>query len=178
MVKINHRDKIKEEKNNEFICCPGKKIDKKSSMVVEGRKRDNRSTEIYLKFHSKNSDFLMENIRIDLFIKDDLIVPKSRRNQTLLLCQHAVLSLIDPSEKSSVNYHNDLPNLIDNYLKNNSRFYSHDSNYSDDSIIAVLILNQWTKLLVKQKNSTLINTLSYILQCSQNQILILLSTGS
>lgn len=171
---LNYGEIIKKD-NNLLTCCRSKqpinKI-KKLPNIVESLQKENKLNDMYLKFNAKNIEFFTDNICVDLFISDEFI-PSCRKKQTHLLCQHAMISLINPSKKSHVYYHNDIANLIMKYIKNNAKFYLINSNLSHD-IIALLVINKWTKFLIKHKNTTFINTLSYILQCNQEKISILI----
>ncbi|RLU23075.1 hypothetical protein DMN91_005353 [Ooceraea biroi] len=131
--------------------------------------------------HPKTAFSLLSNINYNTLdeVQYHSNIPHFKRNKkrldyqhTLMLCEHAILCLIEPSEKASVYIENNLSGVIQNYLLQEYVYHfdvtSNTKNYS-----ALLILSEWAKSLVKHPNTIMLRTISAILRCNIRDILVL-----
>ncbi|EZA53335.1 hypothetical protein X777_06414 [Ooceraea biroi] len=150
------------------ICS--KKLDVAKSITAYIRQKT-VVNERYLQLYINDVEF-MKNVHITLYIASKRNKKRLDYQHTLMLCEHAILCLIEPSEKASVYIENNLSGVIQNYLLQEYVYHfdvtSNTKNYS-----ALLILSEWAKSLVKHPNTIMLRTISAILRCNIRDILVL-----
>ncbi|KOX67172.1 hypothetical protein WN51_09416, partial [Melipona quadrifasciata] len=133
-------------------------------------------TEKFLWLHIKDVEYIKRNIEIILHVAKNTKYNYTKKNHTnydQILCYHAILCLIEPSKKSAVLMEDNLPVVIKKYLIQGYRYHFDFQRGSKDYYAAVLILSHWAKILVKHINTTMMHTISAILECDVGEILVL-----
>lgn len=174
---LNYTDIIPKN-NTKLICCSDKKLEDSqlNSKIIDSINRENKLIERYFKLHTNDLTFIRENICIDLYVDLKFISSSSRQKQTITLCKYAIMALIEPSEKVSVCYHDNLEKLIEEKLRKDWKLH-FVGNFDFKDTVALLILSPCAGLLIKHNNATLIHTMRHILQCSPSKIVVLVPRG-
>ncbi|XP_053994304.1 uncharacterized protein LOC128884740 [Hylaeus volcanicus] len=139
-------------------------------------KKEVEMAEGFIRLHTKDIESIKKKLHVTLYIAKSESYRYNAEDQircNQLLCHHAILCLIEPSEKAFVLYENDLSVVIKKYLMQGYEHHFEFQRNSQDYYIALLILSQWAKVLVKHPNTTMMLTLCGILGCNVEEILVL-----
>ncbi|XP_076278939.1 uncharacterized protein LOC143208395 isoform X1 [Lasioglossum baleicum] len=127
-------------------------------------------------FHANDTEFLKRKLHVSLYISKNGNYDADTSNRIMynqLLCHHAILCLIEPSDKAFVLIENDLSAVIKKYLLQGYDYHFECQRDSQNCFAALIILNQWAKVLVQHTNTTMMQTICGILGCNIHQILVL-----
>ncbi|XP_076663069.1 uncharacterized protein LOC143366138 [Andrena cerasifolii] len=98
---------------------------------------------------------------------------KDQINYNEILCRHAILCLIEPSEKAFVLFEDSLSVVIQRYVSQGYKYHFEFQRDSQDCYTALLILSPWAKVFVKHIDTTMMRTICGILGCDVQKILVL-----
>ncbi|KAK9294239.1 hypothetical protein QLX08_011068 [Tetragonisca angustula] len=149
-----------------------------SNIMTSTTNKQLEMTEKFLWLHIKDMEYMKRNIEIILHVAKNTKYNYTKKNHTnydQVLCYHAILCLIEPSKKGAVLMEDNLPVVIKKYLTHGYRYHFDFQRDSKDYYAAVLILSHWAKILVKHINTTMMHTISAILECDVGEILVLYS---
>ncbi|XP_078050650.1 uncharacterized protein LOC144477079 isoform X2 [Augochlora pura] len=144
--------------------------------LIDVTKEEIETARKILWFHAKDTEFLRRKLHVSLYIaknKDYDVDTSNRMIYNQILCHHAILCLIEPSDKVFVLVEDDLTFVIKKYL---SQGYNYHFEYQRDSqnyFTALIILNHWAKVLIQHSNTMMMRTICGILGCDIHQILVL-----
>ncbi|CAD1476012.1 unnamed protein product, partial [Heterotrigona itama] len=149
-----------------------------SNIMISTTNKQLEMAEKFLWLHIKDMEYIKRNIEITLHVAKNSKYNYKTKNHTdydQVLCYHAILCLIEPSKRGAVLMEDNLPIVIKKYLIHGYRYHFDFQRGSKDYYAAVLILSHWAKILVKHINTTMMHTISAILECDVGEILVLYS---
>ncbi|XP_076640546.1 uncharacterized protein LOC143352141 isoform X1 [Colletes latitarsis] len=169
----NCKDNISKIKNNNQKVSVRHNL---SNNLINVAKTKTEMAEGFLYLHTKDIESIKRKVHVTLYITknesyDHDIKDQIQYNQ--LLCQHAILCLIEPSKKAFVLFEDDLSIIIQKYLSQGYKYHFEFQRNSQEYCTALLILSQWAKVLVKHLNTTMMLTISGILGCDVQEVLVL-----
>ncbi|KZC08701.1 hypothetical protein WN55_10723 [Dufourea novaeangliae] len=147
-----------------------------SENLAQVARKEVEMAEEFLCFHAKDIEYIERKVHVTLYIAKTENCGGNMQNQmkyNQLLCHHAILCLIEPSEKAFVLVENDLLDVIKKYLLQGYKYHFEFQRNPQNSFAALLVLSQWAKVLVKHLNTTMMNTICGILRCDVHEVLVL-----
>ncbi|CAK9796908.1 hypothetical protein ANTPLA_LOCUS1005 [Anthophora plagiata] len=139
-------------------------------------KKEIEMAEKFMWLYIKDIEYIKRNIQVTLHIEKNLKYNSDRQGQIEYIqafCHHAILCLIEPSEKGFVLVEDDLTVVIQKYLLHGYKYHFEFHRDSKNYYTALLVLSQWAKVLVKSMNTTMMHTICCILGCDEQNILVL-----